>query len=210
VEKAVHRAVSDRVDFVPIWGSTLHHLEDLPYTPGESMPNTYTAFRKASAAAGVRKCVPTPVKGELPGIKDPSEFEKMSIEFTPDLKTTFGFSEEQVKAAEYDKRSSYPFKGGEQAGLGRLKEFLFTKKAVGYYKETRNNLMGANYSSKLSPWLANGTLSVRQIYHETRRFEKENSVNESSTHFVDELYWRDFCRFWFMHYAGRAFSAYGV
>ena len=138
------------------------------------MPNTYTAFRKASASAGVRKCVPTPVKGELPGIKDPSEFEKMSIEFTPDLKTTFGFSEEQVKAAEPDKRSCYPFKGGEKEGLARLKEFLFTKKAIEHYKDTRNNLTGDNYSSKLSPWLANGTLSIHQVYHETKRFETEN------------------------------------
>jgi len=81
---------------------------------------------------------------------------------------------------------------------------------VGHYNDTRNNLNGTNYSSKLSPWLANGTLSIRQVYHETKRFEKENSSNESTKVFVDELFWRDFNRFWFMHNAGKAFSSYGI
>ena len=53
----------------------------------------------------------------------------------------------------YDELASYKFFGGETAGLKRLDEYLFKTKALGNYRDTRNELMGANYSSKLSPWL---------------------------------------------------------
>jgi len=99
----------------------------------------------------------------------------------PCLQNDFKFSAEEVKQAEKgDKRTCYPFKGGEGAALKRLEEYLFERKAVGHYSATRNNLIGANYSSKLSPWLANGTLSARKVYHETKRFEKEEKKNEST------------------------------
>ena len=31
---------------VPIWGSTLHHIDDLPYDPHEYFPHTYGFMRK--------------------------------------------------------------------------------------------------------------------------------------------------------------------
>lgn len=34
------------------------------------------------------------------------------------------------------------------------------------YKETRNGMLGADYSTKFSPWLASGSLSPRFIYEE--------------------------------------------
>ena len=33
-------------NFVPIWGSTLHHIDDLPYDPHEYFPHTYGNMRK--------------------------------------------------------------------------------------------------------------------------------------------------------------------
>lgn len=37
------------------------------------------------------------------------------------------------------------------------------------YKETRNGLLGPNFSSKFSPWLATGCLSPRFAFHEIQR-----------------------------------------
>ncbi|KAM7490681.1 hypothetical protein LguiA_033602 [Lonicera macranthoides] len=34
------------------------------------------------------------------------------------------------------------------------------------YKETRNGMLGPDYSTKFSPWLASGSLSPRFIYEE--------------------------------------------
>ena len=54
------------------------------------------------------------------------------------------------------------FKGGETEGLKRLEAYC--KKAVNHYSKTRQSLIGPDYSAKLSPWLANGCLSIRKIY----------------------------------------------
>ena len=67
----------------------------------------------------------------------------------------------------------YKFRGGEEAGLQRLQEYVFSKRSVSKYASTRNNLIGRNYSSKLSPWLANGSISCRMVYWEVKRFEAE-------------------------------------
>ena len=54
------------------------------------------------------------------------------------------------------------WKGGETAALERLEHYC--NKPVLKYNDTRNNLLGRDYSSKLSPWFANGTLSIRTVY----------------------------------------------
>jgi deoxyribodipyrimidine photo-lyase len=38
---------------------------------------------------------------------------------------------------------------------------------LGNYKKTRNNLDGEDFSSKLSPWFASGSLSARLAYYKT-------------------------------------------
>ena len=48
------------------------------------------------------------------------------------------------------------------------------------YKTTRNGFLGPNFSSKFSPWMANGCLSPRQIYWEVKKWEKDNGENEHS------------------------------
>ena len=56
--------------------------------------------------------------------------------------------------------------GGESAALGRLKHYLWDTRAVSTYFDTRNGMLGADYSTKFSPWLALGCISPRIIYHE--------------------------------------------
>ena len=42
-------------------------------------------------------------------------------------------------------------------------------------------MLGANYSSKFSAWLANGSLSPRTIYEEeVKRYEQERIKNKST------------------------------
>ena len=101
------------------------------------------------------------------------------------------------------------FVGGEDNGLKRLESYISTR-AVGHYNDTRNNLIGSDYSSKLSPWLQNGALSCRQVYWQTKEFEKKHKANESTKVFIDELFWRDFNRFWCMNHGDKMFSEYGI
>ncbi len=72
----------------------------------------------------------------------------------------FGFTEIK-EVLQGDKRSCYKFIGGEDHALRRMNEYILEKKSVGHYQETRNNLIGSEYSSKLAPWLANGCISIR-------------------------------------------------
>ena len=86
------------------------------------------------------------------------------------MSADFDFSKQEVIAKD-DARICYNFVGGEDAALRRLDEYLFKTKSVQHYNDTRNQFIGANYSSKLSPWLANGSLSIRTVYHKTKEFE---------------------------------------
>ena len=56
-------------------------------------------------------------------------------------------------------------------GKARL-DFYLNEKSHFNYKATRNGLLGLNYSSKLSAWLALGALSPRYIFHKIKAFEK--------------------------------------
>jgi len=44
---------------------------------------------------------------------------------------------------------------------------------LGTYKQTRNGLVGADYSSKFSAWLGLGCLSPRMIAEEIKEWEKQ-------------------------------------
>lgn len=70
--------------------------------------------------------------------------------------------------------------------------------------------MGANYSSKLSPWLACGAISPRYVYHEVKKFEKNFLETESSKHFISELFWRDFCHWYCLRHGSGVFYEYGA
>lgn len=54
------------VDYMPIWGNTIHHIDDLPYDPIEYFPHTYGNMRKKQDSVKVRKLFETPEEGDLP------------------------------------------------------------------------------------------------------------------------------------------------
>lgn len=89
-------------------------------------------------------------------------------------------------------RSGGDYAGGETAGRRQLSHFLFGTDAVKTYKDTRNGLDGWLYSSKLSPWLANGCISARQVFSELKRYERERISNESTYWLYFELLWREY------------------
>ena len=181
----------------------------MPYKPATELPHIYGKFREKSEGTRVRALLPTPKKGELPFPKNPSKDIDAAAKFMPDLVKDFGYEKDQVEAPK-DKRECYDFRGGEDAGLKRVKEYIWGTMAVANYATTRNQLIGSNYSSKLSPWLACGALSPRYVYFETRSFEEKHRRNESTKVFIDELFWRDFNRYWCLKYGNKVFYSYGI
>ena len=100
-----------------------------------------------------------------------------------------------LKKYKIDKRSVLQFKGGETESHKRLNHYFYDTKCLSKYKETRNGMLGADYSSKFSAWLAMGCISPRYIYWEIKKYEKEFGANDSTYWLIFELLWRDFFPF---------------
>ena len=89
VEKAIKEELEAKgVDcqLAPIWNSTLHHIDDLPYDPVEYFPHVYGNMRKKQWNLKVRKVFTSPKKGDLPALQTKDEFVKTALSFVPDLK----------------------------------------------------------------------------------------------------------------------------
>ena len=50
-------------------------------------------------------------------------------------------------------------------------------------------MLGPNYSSKFSAWLATGSVSPRLIHQEIRKYERERVENDSTYWLFFELIW---------------------
>jgi deoxyribodipyrimidine photo-lyase len=123
---------------------------------------------------------------------------------------TFSLKDFSLDEPITDQRAAINFVGGETEGLKRLNKFIWKDKSILHYKETRNQLIGENYSSKFSPWLANGSLSARKIFTEIKKFELEVEANESTYWLVFELLWRDYFRFVARKYGNKIFMLGGM
>ena len=175
--------------------STLYHAQDLPFAL-KDIPDVFTNFRKhIEKECSIREVFAKPISINSPSI------EPLQL---PDLEIL------GLKNIEQDSRAAIHFKGGETDGLNRLHYYLYQSKAIANYKQTRNGLVGENYSSKFSAWLSMGCLSARKIYHEIKKYEAKYTANESSYWLVFELIWRDYFRFMMKKYKHHFFMPNGI
>lgn len=177
------------------WQSTLYHFDDLPF-PIRNLPDIYTDFRKE-----VEKSVK--IRPQFPILK---RVEKTDI--TPTKLPTI--CELGLEEVQYDGRSVLNFKGGESAGRERLQEYFWKQNLLKTYKESRNGLIGADYSSKFSAWLAIGCLSPRYIFEEVKKYEQTKIKNDSTYWLIFELIWRDYFRFVAKKYKDSIFDYGGI
>lgn len=111
---------------------------------------------------------------------------------------------------ETDPRSAHPLKGGETSGLARLHSYLWATRKIEGYKFTRNQLVGVDFSSKFSAFLALGCLSPIQIYSEIERYEREQKKNISTYWLKFELLWREFFRYVSLKHGRQLFRIGGI
>lgn len=180
------------------WQSTLYHLDDLPF-PVKQTPEVFTVFRKeVEKQTKIRTSFPEPKK-----INYPSEA-ITNAGMLPLLKA-YGLEEPKQ-----DVKSWLEIKGGETSAQGRLQSYFWDKDLLKVYKETRNGLVGMDYSSKFSPWLAMGCISPRTIYKEVKDYEKERTKNDSTYWLIFELIWRDYFRFIAKKHGDKIFDIDGI
>jgi deoxyribodipyrimidine photo-lyase len=93
-----------------------------------------------------------------------------------------------------DRRSALPTQGGgETAGLARLHDYAVARHLVGRYDDTRNQMLGEAFSTKFSAWLANGSLSPRQIWAAIDAYDAIHGArSKGALQLRLELLWRDY------------------
>ncbi|WP_338410361.1 DASH family cryptochrome [uncultured Flavobacterium sp.] len=199
-EKQTEKLVANELfklhcEFESLSTSTLYHAEDLPFSI-KDIPDTFTTFRKKTEKdAIIREAFDKPKKissPEIPEIKLPS------------------LNELGLQSIEIDQRAAIQFKGGETEAHNRLNHYFYQSQYLSRYKETRNGMIGADYSSKFSAWLALGCVSPRYIYNEIKKYESQFGANNSTYWLIFELLWRDFFRFMFKKHQTKFFLFEGI
>lgn len=191
------------------WGSTLYHVEDLPFGL-HSMPTNYGGFKDAVASVKVRPLAETPKR--LKAMPARGNVDPGSIPTLQEL----GLHPAVVARKDAPPPGSV-LTGGESEGLQRLQHFVdeaSREAAAAPPASGQEGLYGASFSCKISPWLAMGCLSPRRMYEDLQassqrmpaaaaaaagggaggtpaRLEDHPSLNW----LVFELLWRDFFRF---------------
>ncbi len=178
-------------------GKMLYYTADLPF-PVTHTPDIFTHFRKE-----VERFVP---------VRDPLDVPQRIPPFTSDIApglipSLADFGHDDVVL---DSRAVLNFVCVETAGLERLRYYLWETDHIKQYKETRNGLLGGDYSSKFSPWLSVGCLSPKMIYQELKRYEAERGANKSTYWLFFELLWRDFFRLMGKKYEEKIFLQGGT
>ncbi|WP_373511059.1 DASH family cryptochrome [Persicitalea sp.] len=187
------------VDMIFTWMSTLYHVRDLPLAINR-LPEVFTDFRKnVEKNAAVR-----PTANQPESVDSPADCEAGEMPTLADL----GFTEAEITPP--DPRGVLDYQGGETAGLQRLQKYLWESDHIATYKETRNGLLGADYSSKFSAWLSLGCLSPRRVHEEVKRYETERTANNSTYWLIFELLWRDFFHFVMLRWGTRLFKPSGL
>ena len=176
---------------------TLIQPDRLPFAIGH-LPDVFTEFRKKVEGYSTI----APLLPEMPAVKMATITIEYLQKFDP---IRYG-----IPKPKPEPRSGFQFRGGETEALNRLRYYLHQSHHVATYKETRNGLLGSDYSTRFSPWLANGSLSPRMIYHELRSYEKTFGSSQNTYWVFFELLWRDYARFVAMKYGNRIFKPGGI
>jgi deoxyribodipyrimidine photo-lyase len=175
--------------------STLYATQDLPF-PIKELPDVFTNFRKKTEKEAVVR----------PTCNTPKSIHSPEIDKS-DIPTLLELGLENIKM---DDRAVIQFKGGESEAIERMNYYFFETKSISKYKETRNGMVGGDYSSKFSAWLALGCISPRFIYQSLQQYESQFEANESTYWLVFELLWRDYFSFVMEKYSIKLFQKSGI
>ena len=190
--------------FIPDEINLIKHFDQFLFSPNDvrslydNIPRGFSNFRK--------KCEKyLSVNDTLSIPKSLNSDNKVSIDYSIPSLSDLGFKDFEVH-----KDSVFRFKGGETNAKNRIRNYFFETRNVSRYKLTRNGLIGEDYSSKFSPWLANGSVSVKYIFKSLKEYEKEVEKNDSTYWLYFELIWRDFFKYVSMQHKDKFFNKDGI
>ncbi|MBS3798893.1 DASH family cryptochrome [Pseudoalteromonas sp. BDTF-M6] len=164
------RTLKQRMEHLTFWHAhnhTLFSAEQLPFSVSD-IPATFSQFRKKTEnSVAIEPTLQKPI-----ALPKPMHCDLPTSPLEP--------SREELVEPWFN--NSAP-----QA----LNDYFHTR-AASSYKQTRNALHGDKFSTGLSPWLANGSLSARQVYSALLAYEQRCGANESTYWIYFELLWREY------------------
>jgi deoxyribodipyrimidine photo-lyase len=188
---------------------------DLPFKDPRDLKDVFTSFRNQvePLREAPRKELPKP--DQLPPLPDhvpppaapfkiPETYNGVLEALLKPLPVDAGMPNMPLEMPE-GAESAHPFKGGSKTGLQRIRH-LIESGSMTSYKDTRNGLIGQDFSTKLSAWLALGSVTGRQIHWLMVDFEDGKTglgkttsgygkgENKGTAAVRFELLWRDYMR----------------
>ena len=188
------------------WQSSMIDPDLLPFELAQ-MPDVFTQFRQKIEREKIRFSPPVLAPNRLPSLPHESNIKELfSSSFIFQEKTKNSLNNSLISLVN---KPANHFRGGEVSANEHLKQYLL-RRLPDSYKKTRNQLIGMDYSSKFSPWLAHGCLSARSIASELYEYEKQWGANEGTYWLWFELLWRDYFHFLPFKYGKRLFFSKGL
>ncbi|KAK4964466.1 hypothetical protein LTR28_003716 [Elasticomyces elasticus] len=232
-ERIVRRVLGEEDKTFKLWTDEKYFVDDrdLPLKDPREVSDVFTSFRKTvePLRTAPRKTLPAPSKDAFPPLPPhiPAQFAPFSIPDGLDdvisaLHKPLGDSLEISNPPSFppDVQSAHPFHGGAKAGHERVKH-LIESGSMTAYKDTRNGLLGTDFSTKLSAWLALGCITARQVHWALVDFEDGltpvgrdaegygKGENKGTTAVRFELLWRDYMRLCTRKFGPRLFRVEG-
>jgi deoxyribodipyrimidine photo-lyase len=174
-----------QINFSEVSNNRLFRLEQFPFELGE-LPDSFSKFRRKAEKLQIDSPL-SPPNHLPPPITDPLPWPQL------------------VQASQ----AQTLFKGGEIAGVRHM-ETYFQSDLPSTYKQTRNGLDGMDYSTKFSPWLAQGCLSARRIIHRLNQYQDQVVSNDSTYWIYFELLWREYFQWYAEKYGEQMIAFSGI
>ena len=192
----IKKSLAEDVKFIEDYDQFLYHPDSVT-KDFSKIPSVFSVFRKT-----LEKTVK--IDNEKTFLQLPLNNRTDNVTQIPSIED-LGFDNFIVST-----KTAFPFHGGENEALKRIDEYFFKTKKVAVYKKTRNGLIGKDYSTKFSPWLANGSLSAKTIYWKIKDFEDEFGANQSTYWVIFELVWRDYFKYISLKHGSKIFKIGGI
>lgn len=202
---------------------------DLPFERPTDLPDVFTSFRKrveplrgaprpTLPAVETLPPLPPSIPPQAAPFVVPNSVDSTILALKRPLRGDLGLSDPPGWPS--NAMTAHPFHGGETTAHERVKH-LVQSGNMSTYKDSRNGMLGTDFSTKLSAWLALGSITARQIHAYLLDFEDGKTElgkgaqgygkgeNRGTAALRFELLWRDYMRLCTRKFGRRLFRIEG-